>query len=113
MIDSSFSQDMGKLKDLDVAAPQVDALVHGFAGYFHCELYAGSDSAAGHQLMEGSTVPGLSVSINPESYSEGMFSWQGDSDDMYGDSCCSRIKHGFPNPELTGGLELGISTVNG
>ena len=37
---------------------EVDALVHGFAGYFHCELYAG-----------------LSVSINPESYSEGMFSW--------------------------------------
>ncbi|CAK9051866.1 unnamed protein product [Durusdinium trenchii] len=39
---------------------EVDALVHGFAGYFHCELYAG-----------------LSVSINPESYSEGMFSWSG------------------------------------
>mmetsp|Transcript_10725 Transcript_10725/g.25357 ORF Transcript_10725/g.25357 Transcript_10725/m.25357 type:complete len:608 (+) Transcript_10725:44-1867(+) len=37
---------------------EVDSLVHGFAGYFHCELYAG-----------------LSVSINPESYSEGMFSW--------------------------------------
>ncbi|OLQ14923.1 Protein arginine N-methyltransferase 1.5 [Symbiodinium microadriaticum] len=38
-----------------IAVPiQVDSLVHGFAGYFHCELYAG-----------------LSVSINPESYSEG------------------------------------------
>jgi len=37
---------------------EVDALVHGFAGYFHCELY-----------------DGLSVSINPETYSEGMFSW--------------------------------------
>lgn len=37
---------------------EVDALVHGFAGYFHCELYGG-----------------LSVSINPETYSEGMFSW--------------------------------------
>lgn len=37
---------------------EVDALIHGFAGYFHCELY-----------------DGLSVSINPETYSEGMFSW--------------------------------------
>eukprot|EP00930_Biecheleria_cincta_P085540 TRINITY_DN74923_c0_g1_i1.p1 TRINITY_DN74923_c0_g1~~TRINITY_DN74923_c0_g1_i1.p1 ORF type:complete len:613 (-),score=106.14 TRINITY_DN74923_c0_g1_i1:28-1866(-) len=37
---------------------EVDALVHGFAGYFHCDLYGG-----------------LSVSINPDSYSEGMFSW--------------------------------------
>eukprot|EP00931_Biecheleriopsis_adriatica_P047067 TRINITY_DN27105_c0_g1_i1.p1 TRINITY_DN27105_c0_g1~~TRINITY_DN27105_c0_g1_i1.p1 ORF type:complete len:612 (+),score=103.58 TRINITY_DN27105_c0_g1_i1:109-1944(+) len=37
---------------------EVDALIHGFAGYFHCELYAG-----------------IAVSINPDSYSEGMFSW--------------------------------------
>jgi len=37
---------------------EVDALIHGFAGYFHCELYGD-----------------LSVSINPETYSEGMFSW--------------------------------------
>eukprot|EP00932_Pfiesteria_piscicida_P022164 SRR837773.8928.p1 GENE.SRR837773.8928~~SRR837773.8928.p1 ORF type:complete len:466 (-),score=50.75 SRR837773.8928:75-1472(-) len=36
----------------------VDALVHGFAGYFHCDLYGG-----------------LSVSISPPTYSEGMFSW--------------------------------------
>jgi len=38
--------------------PEVDALVHGFAGYFHCDLYAGH-----------------SVSICPTTYSEGMFSW--------------------------------------
>lgn len=37
---------------------EVDALIHGFAGYFHCELYNS-----------------LSVSINPDTYSEGMFSW--------------------------------------
>lgn len=37
---------------------EVESLVHGFAGYFDCELY-----------------DGLSVSINPDSYSEGMFSW--------------------------------------
>ncbi|CAE8681077.1 unnamed protein product, partial [Polarella glacialis] len=38
--------------------PEVDALIHGFAGYFHCELY-----------------DGISISINPDSYSECMFSW--------------------------------------
>lgn len=38
--------------------PEVEALIHGFAGYFHCELY-----------------DGLSVSIQPQTYSEGMFSW--------------------------------------
>lgn len=43
--------------EIDFTA-EVDSLVHGFAGYFHCDLYAG-----------------LSVSINPDSYSEGMFSW--------------------------------------
>jgi len=37
---------------------EVEALVHGFAGYFHCELY-----------------DGLAVSIAPQTYSEGMFSW--------------------------------------
>jgi len=37
---------------------ELDALVHGFAGYFQCELYEG-----------------LNVSINPDTYSEGMFSW--------------------------------------
>jgi len=37
---------------------EVDALVHGFAGYFHCELY--SDFV---------------VSIEPNTHSEGMFSW--------------------------------------
>jgi len=37
---------------------EVESLVHGFAGYFDCELY-----------------DGLSVSINPDTYSEGMFSW--------------------------------------
>lgn len=37
---------------------EVEALVHGFAGYFHCELYGG-----------------LAVSISPQTYSEGMFSW--------------------------------------
>jgi len=40
---------------------EVDALIHGFAGYFHCELYTGA--------------PGLAVSINPDTISEGMFSW--------------------------------------
>lgn len=40
----------GKLK-ADVCA-QVDALVHGFAGYFHCELYAGA-SASSHDAMMG------------------------------------------------------------
>jgi len=43
--------------EIDFTA-EVDALVHGFAGYFHCELYQG-----------------LNVSINPDTYSEGMFSW--------------------------------------
>jgi len=37
---------------------EVDSLVHGFAGYFHCDLYAD-----------------ISVSINPDTFSEGMFSW--------------------------------------
>jgi len=37
---------------------EVESLVHGFAGYFHCELY-----------------DGFAVSINPPTYSEGMFSW--------------------------------------
>lgn len=37
---------------------EVDALVHGFAGYFHCELYAD-----------------LTVSIEPSTHSDGMFSW--------------------------------------
>jgi protein arginine N-methyltransferase 5 len=37
---------------------EVDALVHGFAGYFHCQLYED-----------------LNVSINPDTYSDGMFSW--------------------------------------
>lgn len=46
-----------RYKQLDFVS-EVDALIHGFAGYFHCELYKG-----------------LSVSINPDTYSEGMFSW--------------------------------------
>jgi len=37
---------------------EVDTLVHGFAGYFDCELNED-----------------LHVSINPDTYSEGMFSW--------------------------------------
>jgi len=37
---------------------EVDSLVHGFAGYFHCELY--KDHA---------------VSIEPTTLSDGMFSW--------------------------------------
>jgi len=37
---------------------EVDALVHGFAGYFHCTLY--ND---------------LHISIEPNTHSEGMFSW--------------------------------------
>lgn len=37
---------------------EVDALVHGFAGYFHCELYGGFE-----------------VSIEPNTHSDGMFSW--------------------------------------
>jgi len=36
----------------------VDTLVHGFAGYFDCELYGG-----------------VTISIHPERFSEGMFSW--------------------------------------
>mmetsp|Transcript_56820 Transcript_56820/g.122866 ORF Transcript_56820/g.122866 Transcript_56820/m.122866 type:complete len:611 (+) Transcript_56820:71-1903(+) len=43
--------------EIDFTA-EVEALVHGFAGYFHCDLYKD-----------------LSVSINPDTYSEGMFSW--------------------------------------
>ena len=35
---------------------QVDALVHGFAGYFHCELYAGA-SAWSHDGFGQSSVP--------------------------------------------------------
>jgi len=37
---------------------EVDALVHGFAGYFHCDLHEE-----------------LSISINPDTISDGMFSW--------------------------------------
>lgn len=37
---------------------EVDALVHGFAGYFSCQLYKD-----------------LKVSIEPQTHSEGMFSW--------------------------------------
>jgi len=37
---------------------EVDALVHGFAGYFHCDLYGGFE-----------------VSIEPNTLSDGMFSW--------------------------------------
>jgi len=37
---------------------EVDALVSGFAGYFHCELYED-----------------VCVSISPETFSEGMISW--------------------------------------
>jgi len=36
----------------------VDAVVHGFAGYFDCELY-----------------DGVRISIQPKTFSEGMFSW--------------------------------------
>lgn len=36
----------------------VDATVHGFAGYFDCDLY-----------------DGVRISIHPHTYSEGMFSW--------------------------------------
>jgi len=43
--------------EIDFTA-EVDALVHGFAGYFDCELH-----------------DNLTVSINPDTYSEGMFSW--------------------------------------
>ncbi len=32
--------------------------IHGFAGYFHCDLFGGD-----------------SISIEPSSYSKGMFSW--------------------------------------
>jgi len=37
---------------------EIDSLVHGFAGYFHCDLYED-----------------VNVSINPDTYSDGMFSW--------------------------------------
>jgi len=37
---------------------EVDALVHGFAGYFHCQLYED-----------------VFISIQPETCSDGMFSW--------------------------------------
>lgn len=37
---------------------EVDALVHGFAGYFHCKLY--ND---------------VTISIDPRTFSKGMFSW--------------------------------------
>uniref|UniRef100_A0A6B2G530 Protein arginine N-methyltransferase 5 (Trinotate prediction) n=1 Tax=Myxobolus squamalis TaxID=59785 RepID=A0A6B2G530_MYXSQ len=37
---------------------QVGGIVHGFAGYFSCKLYNN-----------------ISLSINPTSYSDGMFSW--------------------------------------
>lgn len=43
--------------EIDFTA-EVDALIHGFAGYFHCDLYED-----------------LNVSINPDTYSDGMFSW--------------------------------------
>merc|ERR1712232_139479 len=59
----TFSHPNWELKSNDRYAEieftsEVNALVHGFAGYFHCELYAD-----------------LAVSINPDSYSERMFSW--------------------------------------
>eukprot|EP00929_Paragymnodinium_shiwhaense_P058673 TRINITY_DN29396_c0_g1_i1.p1 TRINITY_DN29396_c0_g1~~TRINITY_DN29396_c0_g1_i1.p1 ORF type:complete len:634 (+),score=97.08 TRINITY_DN29396_c0_g1_i1:82-1983(+) len=37
---------------------EVDALIHGFAGYFDCDLYGG------HR-----------ISIHPKTFSDGMFSW--------------------------------------
>lgn len=37
---------------------EVDSLMHGFAGYFDCDLYGKSK-----------------ISIQPETFSEGMFSW--------------------------------------
>jgi len=37
---------------------EMNTVIHGFAGYFQCDLYEG-----------------LSMSINPDTYSEGMFSW--------------------------------------
>lgn len=37
---------------------ECDTLVHGFAGYFDCDLYKG-----------------VRMSIHPETYSDGMFSW--------------------------------------
>jgi protein arginine N-methyltransferase 5 len=43
--------------EIDFTA-EVEALVHGFAGYFHCQLYEE-----------------INVSINPDTYSAGMFSW--------------------------------------
>lgn len=36
----------------------IDALMHGFAGYFDCDLY-----------------DGITISINPDTFSTGMFSW--------------------------------------
>eukprot|EP00928_Gymnodinium_smaydae_P080361 TRINITY_DN64074_c0_g1_i1.p1 TRINITY_DN64074_c0_g1~~TRINITY_DN64074_c0_g1_i1.p1 ORF type:complete len:626 (-),score=116.20 TRINITY_DN64074_c0_g1_i1:283-2160(-) len=59
----TFSHPNWELKSNDRYAEiefrgEVDALVHGFAGYFHCQLYEE-----------------LNVSINPDTYSEGMFSW--------------------------------------
>jgi len=46
-----------RYKEIEFTA-EVESLIHGFAGYFHCELY-----------------DGLAVSIAPQTYSEGMFSW--------------------------------------
>jgi len=37
---------------------EADALIHGFAGYFHCDLYKD-----------------ITISIEPSTFSEGMFSW--------------------------------------
>jgi len=37
---------------------EMDALVHGFAGFFHCQLY-----------------DDVCISISPETFSDGMFSW--------------------------------------
>jgi protein arginine N-methyltransferase 5 len=37
---------------------ELDALVHGFAGYFHCKLYKD-----------------VAISIEPNTHSDGMFSW--------------------------------------
>jgi len=49
------NNDRYTMLDFDI---ELDSLVHGFAGYFHCKLYKE-----------------FSISIEPNSLSEGMFSW--------------------------------------
>ena len=44
--------------------PEVDALVHGFAGYFHCELYEAPRDPPGPVAPSMSGIPVSKVQLS-------------------------------------------------